>query len=200
MKDYYFTIDKPGVAEYKDKGSTFLAYAYPLSDVQEFKNILAELKKEHPKANHHCFAYKIGLSGNVYRVSDDGEPSGTAGRPILGQIESRNLTDVLIIVVRYFGGTLLGVPGLIKAYKTVASLVLQTVPAVQKQRMETLEISFNYENMNDVMKLLKEVNSNILHQDLTLFPHIKAQIPSIRMDELKFKLKNLHNVEFKNLV
>lgn len=200
MKDYYFTIEKPAVAEYKDKGSTFLAYAYPLSDVKEFKNILAELKKEHPKANHHCFAYKIGLSGNIYRVSDDGEPSGTAGRPILGQIESKDLTDVLIVVVRYFGGTLLGVPGLIKAYKTVTSLVLQTVPAVQKQRMQTLEISFNYENMNDVMKLLKEVNSTILLQDLSLFPHIQAQIPAVRMDELIFKLKNLHNVEFKNLV
>jgi uncharacterized YigZ family protein len=114
--DYYTTIDRPGVAEFKDRGSQFIAYAYPLADLADFKEKLAVLKKEHPKAVHHCFAYRLGLDGTQYRVSDDGEPSGTAGRPILGQIDSKQLTNILIVVVRYFGGTLLGVPGLIQAY------------------------------------------------------------------------------------
>ena len=130
--DYYYTIETSAVAEFKDRGSKFLAYSYPLKDVKDFKTHMQELKKEHPKAVHHCFAYKIGVDGNVFRSSDDGEPSGSAGKPIMGQIESKNLTDTLIIVVRYFGGTLLGVPGLINAYKTAASLVIQCTPIVQK--------------------------------------------------------------------
>ena len=130
--DYYFTIEKPSVAEFKDRGSKFIAYAYPISDISEFKNHLNALKKEHPKAVHHCFAYRIGFTGDQFRVNDDGEPSGSAGKPILGQIDSKNLTNVAIVVVRYFGGTLLGVPGLINAYKSVSSFVLQTIPIIQK--------------------------------------------------------------------
>ena len=124
--DFYNTIEKPATAEFKDRGSKFLAYVYPVQLIEEFKIRLADLKKEHPKAVHHCFAYRLGTDKNNFRVSDDGEPSGTAGRPILGQIDSKELTNVVIIVVRYFGGTLLGVPGLINAYKTSASMVLQT--------------------------------------------------------------------------
>src|SRR5690349_11582622 len=117
---FYNTIERPAVAELKERGSRFIAYAYPVSTVEAVKKQLESLKKEHPKANHHCFAYRLGLDNNVFRVSDDGEPSGTAGKPILGQIDSKQLTDTLIIVVRYFGGTLLGVPGLIHAYKSAA--------------------------------------------------------------------------------
>ncbi len=105
---------------------------FPSHRVDEFKHRLEEVKKEHPKATHHCFAYRIGTDKNIYRVSDDGEPSGTAGKPILGQIDSKELTNVLIVVVRYFGGTLLGVPGLINAYKSAASMVLQVMPATQR--------------------------------------------------------------------
>ena len=130
--DYYFTIEKPSVAEFKDRGSKFIAYAYPISDIPAFKNHLNALKKEHPKAVHHCFAYRIGFTGDQFRFNDDGEPSGSAGKPILGQIDSKNLTNVAIVVVRYFGGTLLGVPGLINAYKSVSSFVLQTIPIIQK--------------------------------------------------------------------
>ena len=129
---YYQSIEKPAIAEYKDRGSKFIAYAFPVNSVNEFKEKLAAIKKEHPKATHHCFGYRLGLDGNNFRVSDDGEPSGTAGRPILGQIDSKKLTNVLIIVVRYFGGTLLGVPGLINAYKTAAALALQVTPVVRK--------------------------------------------------------------------
>src|SRR5436190_1605914 len=122
---YYNTIDTPATTQIKDRGSTFIAHAFPIRAVDDFKIRLNELKKEHPKATHHCFAYRIGNSGNSFRVSDAGEPSGTAGKPILGQLDSRQLTDTLVVVVRYFGGTLLGVPGLINAYKTAAALVLQ---------------------------------------------------------------------------
>ncbi len=122
--DHYFTIETQAVAEFKDRGSKFLAYSFPLKSTEEFKKHLHVLKKEHPKAVHHCFAYRVGFDGNNFRVSDDGEPSGTAGKQIIGQIDSKNLTNTLVIVVRYFGGTLLGVPGLIVAYKTAASYVL----------------------------------------------------------------------------
>src|SRR5687768_16777278 len=121
----YNTIEKEAFAEYRDRGSRFLAYIFPLLSPDEFKKRLKELKAEHPKAAHHCFAYRIGTDGNQYRVSDDGEPAGTAGKPILGQLDSKNVTDAAVVVVRYFGGTLLGVPGLINAYKTVTSFALQ---------------------------------------------------------------------------
>ena len=198
--EYYYTIENESIAEYKDRGSTFIAYAYPMKFVSEFKSLLSELKKLHPKAVHHCFAYRLGLKGDIFRVSDDGEPSGTAGRPILGQIDSKNLTDVCIIVVRYFGGTLLGVPGLIKAYKTVASLSLQTVPIIQKQREVDILVNFEYSQTNEILILLKSVNAVIIEQELHLFPFIKARIPAIRMDEIISKMKSLNNVEFKNLV
>ncbi|MBL7721167.1 MAG: YigZ family protein, partial [Chitinophagaceae bacterium] len=126
--EYFKTIETTAMAEFRDRGSKFIAFIFPVSDVNDFKARLADIKKEHPKATHHCFAYRIGLDGTNFRVSDDGEPSGSAGRPILGQIDSKQLTNVLIIVVRYFGGTLLGVPGLINAYKSAAAMALQVTP------------------------------------------------------------------------
>jgi uncharacterized YigZ family protein len=129
-QEIYYTIEKNAQAEFKDRGSKFIAYACPVRNVEDFKERLTEIKKEHPKATHHCFAYRIGLDGNSYRASDDGEPSGTAGRPILGQIDSKELVNVLVVVVRYFGGTLLGVPGLIHAYRSAAALALQMSPLV----------------------------------------------------------------------
>ena len=145
-QEFYYTIEKDGMAEFKDRGSKFIAYAFPLNSVELFREKLNEVKKLHPKATHHCFAYRIGLDGNVHRVSDDGEPSGTAGRPILGQIDSKSLVNVLVVVVRYFGGTLLGVPGLINAYKTATALVLQTTPILQKA------IEINYRLQFDTQK------------------------------------------------
>src|SRR5260370_208152 len=130
--DFYNTIEKPSVAEFKDRGSKFIAYAFPIADASQFKENLVAIKKEHPKATHHCFAYRIGLNGDNVRIRDEGEASGSAGRTILGQIDSKQVTNVLIIVVRYFGGTLLGVPGLIHAYKTAAALALQVTPVVRK--------------------------------------------------------------------
>ena len=122
--NHYYTIEKPAYAEYKDRGSRFLAYAFPAQSVEEFKKRLRELKEEHPRAAHHCAAYRLGADGQTFRASDDGEPSGSAGKPILGQIDSKELTNTAVVVVRYFGGTLLGVPGLINAYKMVHVMVL----------------------------------------------------------------------------
>ena len=116
---FYYCIEKAGLAEFKDRGSRFIAYAFPIANPDDFKQCLEQVRKEHPKASHHCFAYRLGLDMDRYRVSDDGEPSGSAGRPILGQIDSRQLTNTMIIVVRYFGGTLLGIPGLINANRLV---------------------------------------------------------------------------------
>jgi uncharacterized YigZ family protein len=192
---FYHTIDKQGVAEFKDRGSRFIAYACPVESAEDFKKQLQELKKTHPKAVHHCFAYRIGTDGNNFRVSDDGEPSGSAGRPILGQIDSKQVTNTAVIVVRYFGGTLLGVPGLINAYKTVTSLALQVTPVVQKQIEVKYRIQFDYTRMNDIMMLLKQYNCTIISQELQLFCVINTGIPNNRIDEVLYKLKEMQGVE-----
>ncbi len=197
--DYYNTIDTKGTAEFKDRGSRFLALAYPIKSVAQFKEILAAAKKEHPKANHHCFAYRLGITMNDFRVSDDGEPSGTAGRPILGQIDSKNVTDVLIIVVRYFGGTLLGVPGLINAYKSAASMVLQVIPLVRRPVLANYHLQFDYTQMNDVMMVIKQNGCEILKQELQLFCIMDIGIPKNRVPEVVMKLTDIRNLELKEI-
>ena len=193
--DFFNTIEKTAVAEFKDRGSKFRAYVFPLPGVDVFKEKLTAIKKEHPKASHHCFAYRIGLDGNNFRVSDDGEPSGSAGRPILGQIDSKELTNVLIIVVRYFGGTLLGVPGLVHAYKTAAALVLQETPIIQKPVEINYSLQFDYTMMNDVMTIIKQNNCTVLSQEMQLFCRIQIAVPRNNLEALLLKLKALHTVE-----
>ena len=196
----YLTIDKNALAEFKDRGSRFIGYAYPLPNVEAFKTTLSALKKEHPKANHHCFAYRLGTTGDNYRVSDDGEPSGTAGRPILGQIDSRNLTNVLVVVVRYFGGTLLGVPGLINAYKTATTLALQLVPIVQKPVEIIFQITYSYPQLNEVMTLLKQYQCSIAAQEMGLFCSVKTGIPIAVLPIVKERLESIFGVELKRVV
>jgi uncharacterized YigZ family protein len=195
IPDYYNTIEKPSVAEFKDRGSKFIAYTFPIENAGEFKEKLAAVKKEHPKATHHCFAYRIGLDGTMHRVSDDGEPSGSAGRPILGQIDSKQVTNVLIIVARYFGGVLLGVPGLINAYKTAAALALQVTPLVQKPVLIHYRLQFDYTRMNDVMTICKQFDCLIVKQEMNLFCSLETGIPKYRLDEVLYKLKDLQGVE-----
>lgn len=199
-KEFYFTIDKTATAEFKERGSRFIAYAFPVSTAEEFKKNLLHIKKEHPKAVHHCFAYRLGTDLNAFRSSDDGEPSGTAGKPILGQIDSKQMTNVMVVVVRYFGGTLLGVPGLINAYKTVTALVLQMVPMVQKSIEVPYQFQFDYQQLNDIMRVLKKCNATIVKQELHLFPEVVAGIPKSRENELLMSLKDWHNVKFTRLV
>ena len=198
--EFYNTIAQEAQAEFKDRGSRFIAYAFPVSNTDDVKKNLAALKKEHPKAVHHTFAYRIGLDGNQFRSNDDGEPSGTAGKPILGQIDSKQVTNTCIVVVRYFGGTLLGVPGLINAYKTAASLVLQVVPVVQKPIMSRFSIQFDYTQMNDIMLIVKQLNGIVLRQEQQLFSSMDVEVPRRRSDEWKYKINNLRNVHFVDLL
>lgn len=195
--DYYNTIDTSGSAEFKDRGSRFLALAYPISSVAEFKENLALVKKDHPKANHYCFAYRLGTTMNDFRASDDGEPSGTAGRPILGQIDGKNITDILVVVVRYFGGTLLGVPGLINAYKSATSMVLQVTPLVRKPVLLNYHLQFDYTQMNDVMMVIKQTGCEVVKQNLQLFCTMDVGIPKGRLQEVLMKLKEIRNLELK---
>ena len=194
--DSFQTIDRQGTAEFRDRGSRFIAFAFPVKSPEEFKPQLAALKKEHPKAVHHCFAYRCGIDGNTFRSSDDGEPSGSAGKPILGQIDSKGLTDVAVVVVRYFGGTLLGIPGLINAYKTVTSLALQMVPVVVKPIEVPYMINFGHAETNEVMRLIKNMGGTVIEQELGLFPYIKAGIPKARVGEFEMKATDLRNVSF----
>lgn len=196
-QDHYLTVDRPATAEFKDRGSKFIAYVYPVETVEAFKQYLQALKKEHPKAVHHCFAYRIGTDGNNFRSSDDGEPSGTAGKPILGQIDSRGVTNTAVIVVRYWGGTLLEVPGLINAYKSAAALALQVTPVIQKQVEVLYSLEFDYTQMNDVMVLLKQFNCTIHANDMQLFCVIKAGIPKNRLADFLYRLNDLHQVSVK---
>jgi len=197
--DFYHTIEKPSTAEFKDRGSKFIAYTFPINSSNDFKERLADMKKEHPKATHHCFAYRLGLDGNNFRVSDDGEPSGSAGRPILGQIDSKQLTNVLIIVVRYFGGTLLGVPGLINAYKTSAALALQVTPVVRKPVEINYSLQFDYTMMNEVMTIVKQCNCTVVNQEMLLFCRMQIAVPKNRLDEVLFKVKELHALEIEKM-
>ncbi len=190
MGDHYYTIQGTGLAEYKDRGSRFIGYAFPVVDLEAFKIKLQALKQEHPKAVHHCFAWRLGISGDQFRVNDDGEPSGSAGRPILGQIDSKELTQVGVVVVRYFGGTLLGVPGLIQAYKTTSSLALQTVPRIQRAVMVNYRVEFEYTQLNEVMRLLKQCSCELFRQDLQLFSFIEFGVPKHREQELLYRLED----------
>jgi uncharacterized YigZ family protein len=195
--DYYKSIEKEGTAEFKDRGSRFIAYAFPMKDVAAFKQRLASLKKEHPKAVHHCFGYRLGLDGNNFRAGDDGEPSGSAGKPILGQIDSRGLTNTGIIVVRYFGGSLLGVPGLINAYKTSATMALQVVPEVQRAVEINYTLQCSYPLLNDVMTVLKQYNCTIFEHSQSLFCNISTGIPRNRREQVLQKLNDIHGLEMK---
>lgn len=183
------------MAEYKDRGSRFLAYVYPIQTIDDFKKHLKVLKEAHPKAAHHCAAYRLGTQGTDFRASDDGEPSGSAGKPILGQIDSKNLTNVAVVVVRYFGGTLLGVPGLINAYKTAASLALQLTPIIEKPVLVSYELQFDYTLMNDIMLVIKRFGCTVLQKEAQLFCRMLIGIPKAEEAACLNKLGEMHMVE-----
>lgn len=164
-EDIYKTIEKPSEGIYKEKGSKFLAFAYPISNEEEFKTIQKSIEKKYHDARHRCFAYRLGAEKNIFRSNDDGEPSNSAGKPILGQIVAFDLTNVLIYVVRYFGGTLLGVGGLINAYKTASKDALQKALIITKFVQEAYQINFNYDAINDIMRVIKENNLCLIDQN-----------------------------------
>ena len=191
--DTYLTISSVSEALYKDKGSKFYAFAYPVQTVEQIKEILAEKRKEYYDARHVCYAYMLGYERNQFRANDDGEPSGTAGRPILGQINSSNLTDILIIVVRYFGGTLLGTSGLIQAYKTSAAEAIAAATIEERIVEKTFVSKFGYQDLNAVMRIMKDFDLAIVNQiqemDCTLYFRIRlGDIERVRdrFDKLDF--------------
>lgn len=165
FSDEYKTIEKPSQGSFREKGSKFLAFAIPVSSEQEVKQQLNALRKQYYDATHHCYAYILGFDKSAYRLNDDGEPSGTAGRPIYGQLLSADLTNTLIVVVRYYGGTNLGVPGLIHAYKTAAQEALSNAMILTKIVKETYEIEYPYDEMNDVMKIIKEEIIEVINNE-----------------------------------
>lgn len=165
FEDTYFTIEESSEGIFRDKGSKFIAYAYPFKDENKLKEIIATLKSLHPKARHHCWAYRLSPDRAVFRINDDGEPSGTAGRPILNALLSKDVTNIIVVVVRYFGGTLLGVPGLINAYKTATQEALDNAVIIEKTMNDVYQVDFEYLVMNDVMRVIKDENIVVLSQE-----------------------------------
>ncbi|MGN8068704.1 IMPACT family protein [Mucilaginibacter sp. 22184] len=189
--DTYKTIEKPTEGIFRDRGSKFLAYAYPINSENDIKGIITNLKAEHPKANHHCWAMRLSIDRGVFRVNDDGEPSGTAGRPILNTLLSRDLTNIVVVVVRYFGGTLLGVPGLINAYKVATEEALNQATIIHKTVNDIYTISFDYLQMNDVMRVIKDDNLAILHQQFDNDCRIQVSIRKTQVEQTLFKISKL---------
>ncbi len=198
--DTYYTIDQEvDPAIYKDRKSKFIAYAFPVKNVADVKVCIDELKKKHHSARHWCYAYRIGIENIDERANDDGEPSNSAGMPILNQIKAKNLTNVLVVVVRYFGGVKLGVGGLIQAYKTAAQLALEQAEIVEKIRTKTLQIIFDYNDMDKVMRLIKAHQLDILSQNLQEKGEI---ILSIRLDDfesIKKTFEKIHTLNVKEI-
>jgi uncharacterized YigZ family protein len=195
FEDTYRTIDQPTTGEFRDKGSKFLAYAFPIRTEEDTKNHLQALRAEHPKARHHCYAWRLGLGRDNYRVNDDGEPSGTAGRPILNTLYSQDLTNILVIVVRYFGGTLLGVPGLINAYKTATVEALADAVVVSKTINEIYRIEVGFERLNDVMKLIKEQQLTVLRQSFDQECILEIELRRTLVNSVIGRLEKLEGVQ-----
>ena len=188
ISDTYRSIEAPSRGVYKELGSKFLAFAYPVETEEAAKSILEEVRKEYFDARHHCYAWRIGLTGEPYRMNDDGEPSSTAGRPIHGQLLSNGLSDILVVVVRYFGGTKLGVPGLIRAYKTATQDAIANARIIEKVAGETLTVTFDYLQMNDVMKVLKDMDITPVNQQFDLRCTLTARVRLTRVEEFRKQL------------
>jgi uncharacterized YigZ family protein len=197
-EDTYFTLKNTSEGLYKEKGSKFLAFAYPVNSEEEVKFYLEDLHKKYYDARHHCYAYIIGKDKNIFRANDDGEPNHSAGDPILGKIRSNALSDTLIVVVRYFGGTKLGLSGLISAYKTAAAEAIAANEIVEKVVMEQIKFSFEYLAMNEVMKLIKDFNLEILYQHFDNQCMMKLKVRLGLAKEIMEKLKGIEGVVVDN--
>lgn len=194
MDDAYMTISSPCEGLYKEKGSKFLAFAFPVSTKEQVKPIVDDLRKKHHDARHVCFAYIINPQSPETRANDDGEPSGTAGRPMLGALQSKGVMNVLMVVVRYFGGTKLGTSGLINAYKTASLDALENGEIIERNLEATLSIRFSYFVMNDVMKVMKEENPTVLSQTFDNECAMQLQVRLNDFEKLKSRLENIEGV------
>jgi uncharacterized YigZ family protein len=189
--DTYRTIENPAEGIFRDRGSKFLAYAFPVISETQIKEIVNKLKDEHPKANHHCWAMRISPDRSVFKVNDDGEPSGTAGRPILNILLSRDITNLLVVVVRYFGGTLLGVPGLINAYKQATEDALKQAVVIEKTVNDIYDLAFDYLQMNDVMKVIKDDNLRVISQQFDNKCTMQIAIRKMQVNQTLSKLDKI---------
>lgn len=192
IKDTYASIAGRSDGLFKDNGSRFIAQAYPVESEEEVKEIVGSLKKEYHDARHHCFAYRLGLDGSRWRANDDGEPSGSAGRPILGQIDAAGLSDILVVVIRYFGGIKLGIPGLIRAYKTSTADALAQATVVEKVAGKDYRLSFPYLSMNAVMKVVKDMS---LPQKDQYFAERCSMLLRVRLSQEAAFLERVSNIE-----
>jgi uncharacterized YigZ family protein len=199
ISDTYTTIKNQSQGLYKEKGSRFIASAWPVSDQEEIRLIIDKIRKDYHDARHHCFAYMLGHERDIWRTNDDGEPSGTAGRPILGQINSFGLTNVLIVVSRYFGGTLLGVSGLINAYRTAARSAIENAEIIKCTLNDYYEINFPYDSMNDVMKILKDEAIGQTDHLFDLECRIKISFRASARDKVLARLERIEGLKINYL-
>jgi uncharacterized YigZ family protein len=190
--DIYKTIEFPSEGIFKDKGSKFISYAYPVSDENSIKDIVQRIKKEHYSARHHCYAYRLGYAGENYRTNDDGEPSGTAGRPIHGQLLSKELSNILVVVVRYFGGTLLGVSGLINAYKCATIDAIANAEVVTKIIYKKFYLQFDYQIQNSVMRIIKDEHLEIVKSEYQMFCTLELLV---RLQKMECVLDKFNKIE-----
>jgi uncharacterized YigZ family protein len=195
--DTYREVKNHTTGIYKEKGSKFIAYSYPVYSEQEVKERLEEVKKLEHSARHHCYAYVLHADKSAWRVNDDGEPSSTAGKPILGQIQSNDLTNILIVVVRYFGGVKLGVPGLIRSYKTAASDAITDATIITKTIKEHYEVSFKYPQMNDVMRLVKEFDLEVINTDFRIDCKLIFAASKSKANTVLYTFKKNHELSIK---
>jgi uncharacterized YigZ family protein len=198
--DTYRTIKGTSEGIFRDKGSKFIGYAYPLSNEAEVKNIIAELKAIHPKARHFCWALRLTPDRSVFRLNDDGEPSGTAGRPILNTLLSLEITNLLVVVVRYFGGTLLGVPGLINAYKNAAIESINANEIIEQTIKDVYQLNFDYLAMNTVMSIIKSEQLTILAQDFNNNCELKFEVRKANLNVVLSKLEKIEGIKIKYLI
>jgi uncharacterized YigZ family protein len=199
FEDTYLTIKEPSTGLFKDRGSKFSGYAFPVYNEEEIKVCIAELKKLHPSATHHCYAFRLGADKLAFRANDDGEPSNTAGKPILGQIQSKDLTNILIVVVRYFGGTLLGVGGLINAYRLAAADAIQNAVIIEKTVNDVYEITFDYLQMNNVMKIIKDEELKIISQQSELSCLLSFSVRKGNSNSVYVAMSKISGLEIKYL-
>jgi uncharacterized YigZ family protein len=197
MQHSYTTI-KSAVREIllKEKGSKFIGFAFPISAEKELKTALDNLREEHPKATHHCYAFRLGINGENYRANDDGEPSGSAGLPIYNQLLAHNLTNILVVIIRYYGGTKLGVSGLVKTYKESAKLTLEHAEIITKELETQLEIEFKFSQQNIIFSLLNKFDAKVLNFDAQENCKIIAQLKLSEKEKISEQLSEMYEVKF----
>jgi len=196
MDDSYKTLENPAEGTYRDKGSRFLAFGFPVKDEEEIRAILTTLRKKYHDARHHCYAYRLGTLGDKYRVNDDGEPSGTAGKPIHGQLLSNHLTNVLVVVVRYFGGTLLGTGGLITAYRSATADMLTHARFIERLVEVKIRILFPYDMLNAVMKILKEESLSPGEADYNTICTLFVKVRASSLDKLTGRIQMINGLRY----